>query len=428
MSDKMRAVLYETHVKIIVGTSLVHETDYINTQYVYRVPLVKAASFTLMTLSLSPKEYKTIFGALLKSQAVHTRVKYNLSNAKERRGKHGFEKLPAGRHTIYSVLKIIPRINLTTQTKVIPVTLVMTHFMLNELNSNNDFNQLFLNKYSIDVMEEYKSFVESQPLESNVKWYSIGDTESGSRAEKYFYEQIVLKAQSDMYIGHNIINVYPFLDEFQYFFYDDFNATIHSIVGIHANLTDPDNFNTIEIYNESEYFEIARSLRFKSTQEIKNYKLADEKPANINMTDNDLITYYHKEEEPIVRYWSDQSSTKNPVHKGRTTYHKLHEEPIIKEKSNKKVEQIYTPNLFDSSLKKHYKIKEFIKSVAESLYIYEIDQVHMEAIQLNKAYLLDKTDPGAKFLPVGIVNIFERVNPHQLEVSHRVRMICLKYP
>lgn len=427
MSDKMRPILYETHVKILGGPGVIKETDYFNTLYVYRIPIIKAASFAMLTLSLSADQFQQIYSLLIKSQPVYVRIKLYLSDSSKRRGKHGFVELPVGRHIIYSVLKIIPRVNITTQTKLIPVTLVMTNVLFFELNTNNDFNSLFIDKYSVDVFDAYKAYILEKPMEKMVLWRGIGDIPDG-REEKYFYDQIVLKAQTDMYIPHNILNVYPFMDEYQYFFYDDFNAKANRIIGYHANLSNGDAIPAVDIYNNSDYFEVARSLRFKGSVELKNYKLANEKPANIWMTDNDCITYYHKEEDPIDQPEIAKPNVFATLHNGRRTTHKLHEDVGMKPKPNKKVEQIYTPNLFDSSLRKHYKIKEFMKNVSEALYLYEIDECHIDAIQLNYALLLDKTDPKAKFLPIGIVNIFSRVNPHQLEVSHRVRMQCLKYP
>lgn len=425
MSERMRKVSYEPKIKVYVDGQLIFETDYLNSLYVYRMPFIKSASFSVITFPIGPKQYADIDEALKKGKFPTIITTFNLSNMDRRRGKQGFAKLSAGMEYACNIIHALPRTNMTSQSKVVPVTFYIAQLYIHSMSIGNSFNKIFEDIKSYDALLKFEDAMKER-FNGQIQYRKIVKNHND-----YKYESILMKSATDITIPNIILNTYKPYNSLCYYFFDDFDSNKSPVVGILHDVTSPGG-EPWHIFEDDDKFDITRSLRFKGQIQLGD-KLELLKRSldntSIYMRNKDSITYVKKESEmkspvPTMNIETQEGT----IFKDRKTkLNKVTSFGTMPANSNQHA-SIYAPDSFNDALSRYDTLKKFIDNTSEAIYKFEVFETHIDAIQFYRKYTFDQTDLRSYYVPINIVNVFSRVDPHQTPVSHTAQFQCIKYP
>ena len=88
----------------------------------------------------------------------------------------------------------------------------------------------------------------------------------------------------------------------------------------------------------------------------------------------------------------------------------------------------YTPDDLSFAKTRNNNFYAFLKSLTDAIYKFEVFESHIDAIQFYRKYTFDQTDLKSYYVPINIVNVFSRINPHETPVSHTAQFQTIKYP
>lgn len=115
----------------------------------------------------------------------------------------------------------IPAENLVYEDDRVHADLILVHPIIFYLNSHNTFNQYFLETTADGVLKAYEGFLTAQhgPI---FKFEEMGVSKFKS---SYIYEQLLVRAPSDLDVPNFLIQTYKVLSVPSFYFFDAFNLT-----------------------------------------------------------------------------------------------------------------------------------------------------------------------------------------------------------
>lgn len=438
----MRKVAYEPEIIIKCATcgckfefkvdlkEWIFSTDSINSFYVYRMPIMKAASFSLITFAMPPIFYSRIDADIQRNIFPDIRIRFNLANMEKRVSQTSFEKLPAGITLTGKVIHALPRTHFTSQTKIVPVSLYVCQTVIHQMMLGNSFNKIFENITAYNALKKFESKMESRYGKESIKFDHMTVSENMS---DYKYENILIKSANDLTVPSVIHTTYKPINHYSYYFFDDFDPCCGvPVVGRLRDLSKPLG-ETWNIFEDKEKYDVARTLRSKGKVHI------GDRQEGFRPKFNDASTYIRNSKSEI-RARKDAKEVEviqtPPQHEKGNVYDRLQVRPVLNnlsqtkttEKKSNKHASYYTPDSLDFAKTRNDNFYAFLKNITDAIYKFEAYEVNIDAIQLYRKYTLDQTDLKSFYVPINIINIFSRINPHETPVNHTAQFQTIKYP
>jgi hypothetical protein len=404
-------------------------TNAINSFYVYRMPIMKIASFSIVTFTMSPDYYFKIDADLQQNLFPDIRVQFNLADLDSPVDNKSFEKLPAGITFNGKVLHAVPRVGFTSQTKLVPVTLYLAQTIVYHMSYGNSFNKIYENITSYEALQNFERGMANRYGSNN-----IGFDHKLTEHNDFKYENILLKSANDITIPSVLHTTYKPVNKFTYYFFDDFDHSPKSkpVMGRFYDLTSHDQYEAWNIFEDENLYDISRSLRFKGKVQIAD-RQESFKPFNESST-------YVRDNKSKIEFNKNDSSEEIPalspnpetgyVYDRKQTRETLNQKSqlIKKQGDSHKHISVYTPDNISFAQVRNNNFMNFLKNVTESIYKYELFESHIDAIQLYRKYTFDQTDLRSYYIPINIINVFSRINPHETPVSHTSQFQTIKFP
>lgn len=437
-SPLLRKVAYEPEIIIKCPTCSKFEwlidvnkwifaTNHMNSFFVYRMPIIKSASFSLLTLALPPQFYAKINEDLQKGVFPDVRIVFNLADMTCPVSNESYKKLPAGITYTAKVMHAVPRTHMTSQSKVVPVSLYLAHVIIHSMMLGNSFNKIYNNITAMNALKKFEAGM-TERFAPNIEFKKlIGETNS------FAYDNILLKSDNDLNIPTVIQTTYKPINTFSYYFFDDFDSCCgKSVVGRLHDLSEPRG-EKWKIFEDEDKYDISRTLRFKGQVHIDDKQEAFRK----NFSDSSTYTRNNKSEIKVAKNNKRAEITNISVNgeKGYIYDAKQKREVLNKisqmkreKKSNYKHNSYYTPDKLTFDKPRNDNFYKFLNTLTQSIYKFEVYESHIDAIQFYRQYTLDQTDLKSFYVPIQIVNVFSRINPHETPVSHTAQFQTIKYP
>jgi hypothetical protein len=419
---------YKNFEWLIDEEKWIFSTKFMNSLYVYRLPLIKIASFSLLTLPLPPQFYVKIDKDLQENSFPDVRITFNLADMTQPDGNQSYKKLAAGFSYTCKIIHAVPRTHFTSQTKVVPVSLYLAQTVIHSMMLGNSFNKIFNDVTAMQALEKFEGGMKKR-FGSAISFQKLTVPENLS---KFKYDNILLKSANDLTIPSVMHTTYKPINNFSYYFFDDFDSDNTPVVGRLRDLSKPLG-EKWKIFEDEDKYDISRTLRSKGKIQIADRQEAFKKNFNdastfvrnnkseIKMNKNDS-----KVEVPNLKIQSEKGLIYDAKRKRPTTSN-IAQVTSVKQDNYKHL-SYYTPDDLDLAKTRNDNFYKFVNDYTESLYKYEVYESHIDAIQLYRQYTLDQTDLKSFFVPINIINIFSRINPHETPVSHTAQFQTIKYP
>ena len=293
-SQLMRKIAYEPEI-IVKGAKCTTQFEYkieldcwmfatnaMNSFYVFRMPIMKAASFSLVTFAMPPEFYAKIDADLQKGLFPDIRIMFNLADLTKPIDNKSFEKLPAGVTYTGRVIHALPRTQFTSQTKIVPVSLYIAQTTIHQMMLGNSFNKIFNDVSAYDALKKFEGGMQSRFGKNAIKFDHLLVEKNKS---KHKYENILIKSANDLTIPSVLHTTYKPINHYSYYFFDDFDTSSGvPVVGRLRDLSEPlgDPWN---IFEDEDKYDIARTLRSK----VKYILRIDKKDFVLNLMMHQLI-------------------------------------------------------------------------------------------------------------------------------------------
>lgn len=437
-SPLLRKVAYEPEIIIKCPTCSKFEwlvdvnkwifaTNHMNSFFVYRMPIIKTASFSLLTLALPPQFYAKINEDLQKNRFPDIRITFNLADMTCPEGNESYKKLAAGISYTGKIMHAVPRTHMTSQSKVVPVSLYLAQTIIHSMMLGNSYNKIFNNITAMGALAKFEGAM-TQRFAPNIEFKKlIGETNSFS------YDNILLKSDNDLNIPTVIQTTYKPINTFSYYFFDDFDSCCgKSVVGRLHDLSEPRG-EKWKIFEDEDKYDISRTLRFKGQVHIDDKQEAFRK----NFSDSSTFIRNNKSEIKVAKNMKPVEITNISVKTEKGYIYDAKEKREVsnkigqinkQQKDNYKHNSYYTPDALTLAKPRNDNFYKFLSGITEAIYKFEVYESHIDAIQFYRQYTLDQTDLKSFYVPIQIVNVFARVNPHETPVSHTAQFQAIKYP
>lgn len=440
-SQLIRKIAYEPEV-IVKGANCSRSFEYeldpdcwmfatnaINSFYVYRMPIMKIASFTMITFTMPPDYFGKIEQDIQNNLFPDIRIQFNLADLSKPIDNKSFEKLPAGITYNGKVIHAIPRTHFTSQTKMVPVTLYMAQTIVHNMLYGNSFNKIYENISAYDALKNFEG-----GMTKRYKSENIGFDHRLSEHNDFKYENILLKSANDITIPAVIHTTYKPVNKFTYYFFDDFDHSPQSkpVMGRFHDLTTHSPYEPWHIWEDENLYDVARSLRFKGKVHISDrqegFKPFGESSTYVRDNQSKIVFNKNKGTEEILTLSPKPES--GYVYDRKQTRETLNQQPQLKttQGDSHKHISIYTPDNLSFAATRNDNFMNFLENITEAVFKYELFESHIDVIQLYRKYTLDSTDLRSYYVPINIVNIFSRINPHETPVSHTAQFQTIKFP
>lgn len=441
-SQLMRKIAYEPEV-IVKGAKCTSQFEYkidleawmfgtnaINSFYVFRMPIMKAASFSLITFAMPPDFYAKIDADLQQNLFPEIRVMFNLADLTKPIDNKSFEKLPAGITYTGRIIHALPRTHFTSQSKIVPVSLYIAQTVIHQMMLGNSFNKI-LN--DITAYEALKKFEDGMQKRFGKPAISYDHLIVEKNKSKHAYENILMKSANDLTIPSVIHTTYKPLNNFSYYFFDDFDSSSKTpVIGRLRDLSEPlgEPWN---IFEDEDKYDIARTLRTKGKVHIadrqEGFRPDFDKAATFIRNSKSEFKMNKNAEKIQVTQPSIQAE-KGYIYDAKNARETTNNIAQLKETSSdsNRHASYYTPDDLSMAKVRNNNFYSFLKDLTDAVYKFEVYESHIDAIQFYRKYTLDQTDLKSYYVPINIVNVFSRINPHETPVSHTAQFQTIKYP
>lgn len=422
----MPRVVYEPYVEIIVDGDIKFETKFINSLYVYRMPIIKSASFALLTLPLPVGSFNDFEDVLLSGGFPEIKLKFNLADMDVKDPPHSFKKLEAGVEFYYSVMHMTTRSNFSTTSEIAPVSFYLVQTFIHDLFLGNSFNRIFYDLSAYEALLEYEDFI-SDRFEGKIEFKKILDT---TAINEYKYKNILIKSANDLMIPHYLMSTYKISNSLNFYFFDDFDlVSTEPVVGFFVDFTKPTG-EPWRIFEDDDKFDISRTLRSKGKiplgDKIEMLRRSFD-AASIHIKHPSGSTYHRKIKKEVLAPQLLVSNIIGNIHGRRNVVTNVSKKDFKEKDTNQHI-TLYTPDNFENAINRYDRLKGFLREETEAIFKFEVYECHIDAIQFYRTYTLDQTNTKMFYNPISIVNIFSRINPHETIVNHTAQFQCISFP
>lgn len=430
---------YSISFKIITDNLL--NTNDLQAFYAIRTPLHKVSSFAIITCAIENSLYVTIENYIRLNMTVMCEITLNLvdhtknvpgTSAEKQIVKELFKK------TYYlDYCKLVgtdPAIK--NNRSLMPV---VNFFLINPaiwyLSTHKMYNMLFENKTAMQVLEEIEKAISLDFKDT----FNFKDYRLGVEANKYKYEQLLVRAANDLLTPINIIKNYKVINKFSYYFFDDFyytsNLKSNLIPVFFIALDRKTPFNKIDI-NGEQYKDFVSSTKLVEITPITDkydfFKNDTKKNHLISADNNNEWKFtFNKEKSKIPVFTGKNKSDKNKDEDfGRLQYQQDFTFQQTEKSNGNDILKIYSPERGspDSSLERFSLCSDLYRNQLLSICNFESDNVFIDLLQFNCIYNLEANNiSDFSHVPINIVNIFYKRSVSEKIYRHSAKFQTLQF-
>ena len=388
-----------------------------------RAPLVKLSSFVLLKINLSPIFTQEIINDL--SNNIFADYNLEIYSVDESDNNKPVEKLF---NKSYKIMSIEPTEPILFNKQNISSYIVLVNPFVHYMSTTNTYNVILENRTAYDAIKDYEDFIKKQYGDI----FYFNHVSSNFGLNKFKYEQILIKTNSDLSVPLYLINTYKPFDSFNFYFFDDFNLDENSeseITCHYINLFDKDRIRKFDI---NRYSDIAGT-----TKKLGTFPLSDQ-ALSLDKLDQ-TFTILNKE----ILYDTikvTKSSVPKKGSKPQTSTSEIIEDRSIKvgdfinptqiQKVGKSSQHanLYAPDSHKNAINRFDKFKEFFMKQIDYIQVFETTDCLPDWCKFGRIYNMGNIqETEYQYTPLCIFNIFVRTNAKESYCKHLMRYSMLKY-
>jgi hypothetical protein len=416
---------YEIKAEFTSSEGQKFETKNIKSFLVHKNPTQHSSNMTIMDGVFENTMYNAFNKDYRNGLNVVFDITINVVDKNERNG-NDYKILTQLIKKKYLILKYEVRDQQSGRVGVRDITCFLEDPVINHLLKFNKVNKIVNNKTALEILEDYEGELKKLGI---TEFKKIGENID---ANKYKYEQALLKAKNDLYLASVITCNYKVVNSIAYYYFDDFilNAdNKENIVALFVNLSEKalKLFKKMDPYSEN-YPE------FNSVNRVVN-----EIPVN------DIDDFYDKLEETDTSIRDKKGNVKNEKisqatilsnkEKNKTAAIDQNRKIINKDvqlssKQDKPSKSLtyYTPDDVENGSTRLKNIFDLLKNKIHSFVEFEISESFPDFIQLDSIYSFNvKKKHQYEFVPIVISHVFYNKSPSDYTLHHGCGYTCLKY-
>lgn len=439
MSRNLSPINYESELYIYTttedGSTADFTTPSIISFYMYRIPFLKVGSFGLITVSLPFYVIMNIQRHIASGQGLPgAYLSFYIANTKQ----HDNSKYRTYQIDENSKLKLFLKIMHVQYrgsppsifAQIVPVTLYVVPQQLHDLTIGNSFLRLVNDDTAPSVFNQYKEYLK-ETYSSSDPTFEFKDYDSN--LNNHVYDNIFTKCASDLEIPNLLLKHYKMSNGVTYFFFDSMTFKAQNY-GLLINLLEYDSFEVWDAFDDDKY-DVSNSLRLIKKIPLSNSLNTLRSPFNSaawHIRDaNNSITHDKTDGERFITKFNKiiQEEPNINILERNSVYIDM-DEPVNYGINSGQSAALYAPDSVESAKIRYNNLSNFLAStdgVSHGFYRYEIVEVHFDAIQFDRQYILDEEDINARFVPISIVNIFSKFDPIKTTLRHTAQFNSIKY-
>ncbi len=388
-----------------------------------RAPLVKLSSFAVLKINLTPTLTQQIINDLTNN--IFADYNIEIYTVDESSSDKKVEKLF---NKTFKILNIEPVEPILFDKQNISSYIVLVNPFIHYMSTTNTYNIILENLTALEAIEEFETFIKSQ-YGNIFNFNRIGSTFG---LNKFKYEQLLIKTNSDLTVPTHLINTYKPYDSFNFYFFDDFDIdeeTETEITCHHINLFDKDQIRKIDV---TKFVDVAGT-----TKKLDVYPLSDQ---NLNLDKIDqTFTIVNREalyntkkmtQSRVPKRASSAQSKVSNIIENRDVQIGNFTTPFQINKVTKSSQHanIYSPDNEENAIYRFEIFREFFMKHIEHIQTFETTECLPDWCKFGKLYNMgDVQETQYQYTPLCIFNIFVRANIKEPYCRHIVRYNMLKY-
>ena len=185
---------------------------------IIKMPIIRMASYAILTLNMATFEYIQVKEQLQIGQYAKIKIKIwqiDTGSIIDKIYEDNLNILLMKKELIVLHAQDIETLEL--EKDYIKCSLYLVNPVIYWLNNNSSYNKIFTNKKAIDILKDYEGWLtkEHQDVFSFISNYK--------NENKYMYDQVLIKCDNDLNIPNYLIYDKKILkDAFSYYFFDNF--------------------------------------------------------------------------------------------------------------------------------------------------------------------------------------------------------------
>lgn len=423
MSDYIPKIAYEISISINVGD---FKTKDVNNFYIYRSPFNKTSSFATMNIPMDIDTFQAIDEKIKNNELPI--LNYSIRIASDNRADaRSYKSKSGGISNTYRVLYVQSREIPKVESVSIPVTLYLANIVLYELTLTKSFNKVLTDSTAEKAISEYEKHINTTFGNNN----SFSFYKKITNQTNHTYRQILIRSENDSLVPANIVNNYKPSSDLTYYFFDDFIplSGFGILNGLLISLS-KQNVLTFERWDITELNHqdlMIRTNLFKQESISDRGGLFKAENPTIFISDRQNRTKYIKGSSAPVSTIKKTKSSSDKIMDGRDVEHR---EVSLSETT--KASRAFGINLYacdsvDMAEKRFNNIGNLIKNDIQNIETYESREIHYDALQFFRAYEMSPLVKERLYVPISIVNIFNKYNKHETTLNHSARTQFLVY-
>lgn len=388
-----------------------------------RAPLVKHSSFAILKINIPTILTQQMINDLTNN--IFDDYSLEIYTVDESRDDKKVEKLF---NKTYKVMFVETTEPILFDKQNMTVYIVLMNPFIHYMSTTNTYNIILNNVTGYEAIQEYEEFIKKQY--GNI--FHFNHVVSNYSLNKFKYEQILVKTNSDLSVPVHLINTYKPFDSFNFYFFDDFNIDEDNdseITCHYINLFDKDRIRKLDV---SKYTDV-----LGTTKKLETFPLSDQ---NLDLDKIDqTFTILNRE----MLYQTQKNTNSNVPKRGSKTEvknSKIIEQrevkvgnfvsPIQIKRVSKSSQHanIYSPDSPKQAMYRFQLFREFFMKHIEHIQVFESTECLPDWCKFGRLYNMGTIDETTyQYTPLCIFNIFVRINIKESFCKHLARYSMLKY-
>ncbi len=402
---------------------------------VIRMPLIKQASFAIIRLNITPIVYVQTTHDIGDNTFPKVGVRIDLIDTTENN-----KTIQTIFEQQYNIISAKALTSIHGEEQNIVAEFILCNPIILKMDSSLVYNPIHQNMTTMDMIRDYEEFITKK----------YGDTFESkhilSNPSSHIYEQVLVKpfyedvrVVNEGMMKHNfftdldvpayLIYKYKPTLPYSFYFFDDFNLnnnTSKSITRFFLSLYDLSKFEQFDV---TEYGDIFNNNKLLKTTEIGDqFKTLDKASPVITFKDKHGIYNTVKipngvlEQQKIDDISEIEIEENRKVHKYKTSF------------QNKAVGQsteflnVYVPDNLLNALDRVGHMLIVLKEKIDYCVTYQSMKCSYDWLQFGKSYNMSTNTPGDfLFTPIGIWNVFRRIDAKQEFLEHHCKFQMVKF-
>jgi hypothetical protein len=431
---------YGINFKIITDKLL--DTNDIQEFTVIRSPLHKLASFAILTCAVANEIYVNLESYIRLNQVVLCELTLNeVDNTKN------IPAVPSEKQIIRQLVKktyYLDYCKMSSDNAKHPehksLMPVVNFFLINPsiwfLYTRRNYNILLENVTALEALDQVEAAITTDFKNTfNFKDYRLGIE---SNKNKYKYEQLLIRAASDIIAPVNIIKNYKVINGFSFYFFDDFYYTddlkSNLIPVFFINLNPKTPYKKVDVLDKKYKDLITNSKLISSipiTDKHNFFKNEDKKDHVINLDSNGEWKFtFNKEKGKLPKFSGTNKKIKDETKYARDQYSQDYSFLYEPSKGATDVIKLYSPERGDvsNSVDRYFLCSDLFRNQLLSINTFKADSIFFDLLQFDRIYNLEMNNVNDfSHVLVAIINQFHRKSTNEHVYKHSARFQTLQF-